>query len=100
MSKSKYTKGPWKLFDAIIIDEVACRDACIGVKDLEYAYDINPIVGLPDNEADARLISKAPEMLEMLIKIHDALEHRKGTVSNFEIRLLIMKARDGGFKDE
>lgn len=87
---SKFTKGPWRFYSIQGANGYGIES------DADHVVDGIPIM----KEADARLISKAPEMLEMLIKIHDALEHRKGTVSNFEIRLLIMKARDGGFKDE
>lgn len=61
MNKLKHTPGPWNYNKITKLVQYDFYDIC----------EISDNNGYPENEANARLISAAPEMLETLIEICD-----------------------------
>lgn len=91
----KHTKGPWKYLSAT-------------KESLPTIYVPNPIVGATmictvsmrvEQEANARLIAAAPDLLKTLIKLNDCLTEgislaiQPGSRMALEIRDIIAKAK-------
>ena len=68
MDNSKYTKGKWEIMNACHFESPYI--VFVGEQTIVQFYNT---LGKEDAKANAKLISKAPEMLEMLNKCKDAL---------------------------
>lgn len=66
MIKLKHTPGPWNYIPPIDDDD----DVLIIDKRRQWIATLTPRIGILDNEANARLIAAAPEMLEKLIELY------------------------------
>ena len=91
MSEAKFTKGEW------IVDydnDSSCEWYYTGPAKVEYSYNVSAIEHL-EAKANAHLIASAPEMYEMLSKIHDYLEVSGPTGFNLSLDIndLLKKAR-------
>lgn len=93
MDNYKFTKGKWKKKDT---NNIKCNGALIAcaygfvVKEGKYEYTI-------ETELNALLISKAPEMLEMLNKLLPFIsskEPNENKVLTNEIKQLIIQATE------
>lgn len=83
MSKTKFTKGPWKV-----------QDDGYGLIGVAFRKGYGVLVGHKDNESisNSHLIAAAPEMYEMLE--HILLEpYGREDLSNERIEKLLAKAR-------
>lgn len=69
MSETEFTKGPW-----VAKMNAAYFDICAPYAQLNSGLDERVCIGvMPDQEANAHLIAAAPEMYEMLEKIHEGI---------------------------
>ena len=69
--KTNYTKGKWKVMDghegSNMVSYIQCNEATVAT-----CFRIN--VSDEEGKANARLISKAPELLQSVIKLRNCLE--------------------------
>ncbi len=84
----KGTKGKWS---CILGNEQQFSKIIIGKKNYEIRLDLEQI---EEEKANALLISKAPEMLEMLGKLCDELEFHKISLMAIQARQLIKEATE------
>jgi hypothetical protein len=83
MNNTKFTKGEWfSSYTEVISMPTQTKIGNISGNSYEEA------------KANALLISKSPEMLEMLKELKDRLEYYNDTVSVNEIEQLIKEATD------
>ncbi len=78
----KGTKGKWIQNKHIIESELQC--------DIAQIWDFND----EENQANALLISKAPEMLDMLINLHEFLENKLENTKALQVEKLIKEATE------
>lgn len=71
---AKHTKGPWKVeYETDITGtENDPENGCVGVVDVAHVY-LRTVAGR--TEANARLISAAPELLEVLRELEQSCEY-------------------------
>ena len=72
---SKHTPGPWEAFNGWAIRKCV-SDTCCVIAELRQPYRLNVgiVRGEGEQQANARLIAAAPELLEALTAIiHDGL---------------------------
>lgn len=82
--KQTHTPGPWEYIEAVV-----CNSPGIHVVRIKKWGGIN--IAKVDNEADARLIAAAPEMLGALKRVLETTPHWNGPQGDF-IRDAIAKA--------
>lgn len=80
----KFTKGDWKFLDDGTYYEIQIEKPLLSI----CAINTN----IEDYEANAKLISAAPEMLEMLKDVLSGMKSENYQVSTHEIEQLIKKA--------
>ena len=86
MSEFKGTKGKWEYFNGGTFREVQIK------KPLKSICAVNP--NIEEHEANAKLISCAPEMLEMLKDILSGMNNENFEITGDEIENLIKKATE------
>lgn len=87
MSEFKGTKGKWYIHgDGKWRSSVESKE--FGIKTV---CTVNTLISSEETKANTLLISKAPEMLEMLKSII-ASEHLKGTIEESKVKQLIKSA--------
>lgn len=74
-----HTPGPWELFNGHVI-RVCVGDCCAPIADLRspYRHRVGIVRAEVEQQANARLIAAAPELLGALVRTRDLLLH-KGT---------------------
>lgn len=98
MNKTNFTKSPWVLGTPAVAKSPFCVDAKCNVDGM--LFEVCAVWGVDENavacsqsEANANLISKAPELYEMLEKILNLLHPDNELYS--EAEQLLAKARGG-----
>ena len=91
MSEAKFTDGPWVVKDGVVV----CTNRSDSYTRVAYAYSGHAIPYTEEVLNNAHLIAAAPEMYEMLSKIHDYLEVSGPTGFNLSLDIndLLKKAR-------
>lgn len=77
MSRFKGTKGKWKVVESTcgLITETQCMNVRVGQDDIITVWDFSE-----ESQANALLISKAPEMLDQLNRIHGEIMRSDGVL--------------------
>ena len=90
MENQKFTKGKWEVLNHNIQKKWFDVSSDKDIIARSFYGDAKPIVTDQEAQANALLISKAPEMLEMLIDIKDYL----GSDKRAEVEQLIKEATE------
>ena len=90
---SKHTPGPWKLFQVGDAIEHLCPATQDGASILTITQEGNTAFAAVFNDADARLIAVAPDLLAELVKITDAYAKamKDAGVSHYPEALVVVR---------
>lgn len=91
MSNFRGTKSPWRVIESTcgLITETQCINIQVGEDDIITVWDNSE-----ESQANALLISKAPEMLEMLEKVKSSVLIAGDMELYREVEQLIKSATD------
>lgn len=87
MGEFRGTKGKW------VVYHLPASNFSYASNQIQYGGHGECVAEYVENNYDALLISKAPEMLEMLKSIL-ASEHLKGTIEESKVKQLIKEATE------
>ena len=87
----KGTKGPWW---AVNSSEYWNSHPDLGYWEVHFSKDGECVAGDVGKKYDALLISKAPEMLEMLVEIQHQMEDGRTYITKEDIQRLIKSATE------
>jgi hypothetical protein len=86
----KGTKGPWRAVN----NGPHWNNKSIENWEIQWSEDGECVVDHVYDKYDALLISKAPEMLEMLVEIHEQMEDGRTYITKEDIQKLIKSATE------